>query len=215
MYHHLRTQVTQTAPTPMFARPSDVWSASRVRQRGMTFGEPSFALVAVTTALAKPASDVPEYRRQGRRARALWIDLAHGEYPDYFKFIGHVLSPSSDRFLCAHFVPGLSKMVLNRETNPKWGTRFTVATAINHRAPPQPEPQGPLVVLTLKKPRLVRACQQTAGTGVDGGVGGLATRDIIKSGPQVDVLQLHKRARLDTAEDMVVNSSPLSQPPPN
>lgn len=43
-----------------------------------------------------------------------------------------------------------------------------------------------------------------AGTGADGSVGGLGTRDTINSGPQVEGLQLRKRARLDNAEDMAV-----------
>lgn len=46
-----------------------------------------------------------------------------------------------------------------------------------------------------------------AGTGADGSVGGLGTRDTINSGPQVKGLQLRKRPRLDT-EDMAVEPEP-------
>ncbi|KAH9013967.1 hypothetical protein EDB84DRAFT_1568400 [Lactarius hengduanensis] len=65
----------------------------------------------------------------GTRQPYIQIDLAQGEHPDYFKFIDHVLSSPSDRFLSAHFVPGFSKMVLNRETNPK---DLKVGHAVRH-----------------------------------------------------------------------------------
>ncbi|KAH9030656.1 hypothetical protein EDB85DRAFT_1962426 [Lactarius pseudohatsudake] len=44
-----------------------------------------------------------------------------------------------------------------------------------------------------------------AGTGADGSVGGLGTRDTIKSRPHVDILQLHRRARLDTGSTYVID----------
>ncbi|KAH9079205.1 hypothetical protein EDB83DRAFT_1245647 [Lactarius deliciosus] len=74
----------------------------------------------------------PNYRFSVHNDYTLPIDLAQGEHP-----VGHVLSPPPDRFLSAHFVPGFSKMVLNRETNPKVlevGHAVHMAVAINHRA---------------------------------------------------------------------------------
>ncbi|KAI9465994.1 DExH-box splicing factor binding site-domain-containing protein [Lactarius psammicola] len=91
------------------------------------------------------------------------------------------------------------------------------------RATPRPKPQGPLVIPALKNrdwrelARRRRAGPNgqmyvpsagQAGTGADGSVGGLGTRDTINSGPQVEGLQLRKRARLDTAEDMAVEPEP-------
>ena len=103
------------------------------------------------------------------------------------------------------------------------GPQLTIAAMINHRATPRPEPQGPLVIPALKNrdwrelARRRRAGANgkmyappagQAGTGADGSVGGLGTRDTINSGPQVEGLQLRKRARLDTAEDMAVEPDP-------
>ena len=48
-----------------------------------------------------------------------------------------------------------------------------------------------------------------AGTGADGSVGGLGTRDTINSGSQVEGLQLRKRARVDAMKD-----APLEPEPP-
>ncbi|KAI0246717.1 DExH-box splicing factor binding site-domain-containing protein [Lactifluus subvellereus] len=56
------------------------------------------------------------------------------------------------------------------------------------RATPQLEPQGPLIIPALKN-----------RTGADGSVGGLGTRDTINSGPQIEGLQMRKRARVDSA----------------
>jgi hypothetical protein len=99
------------------------------------------------------------------------------------------------------------------------GPQLTIATLINHRVTPKPVPQGPLVIPALKNrdwrelARRRRAGANgkmyvppagQAGTGADGSVGGLGTRDTINSGPQVEGLQLRKRARLDNAEDMAV-----------
>ena len=96
------------------------------------------------------------------------------------------------------------------------GPQLTIVTVINYRATPRPEPQGPLVIPALKNrdwrelARRRRAGANgkmyvppagQAGTGADGSVGGLGTRDTINSGPQVEGLQLRKRARLD---DMAV-----------
>jgi len=47
-----------------------------------------------------------------------------------------------------------------------------------------------------------------AGTGVDGSVGGLGTRGTIDSGPQVEGLQVRKRARVDTMEDAPIGPEP-------
>ena len=103
------------------------------------------------------------------------------------------------------------------------GPQLTIAALINHRAAPKPKPQGPLVIPALKNrdwrelARRRRAGANgkmyvppagQAGTGADGSVGGLGTRDTINSGPQVEGLQLRKRARLDSAEDMTVESEP-------
>jgi hypothetical protein len=103
------------------------------------------------------------------------------------------------------------------------GPQLTIATVINHRATPKPEPQGPLVIPALKNrdwrelARRRRAGANgkmyvppagQAGTGADGSVGGLGTRDTINSGPQVEGLQLRKRARLDNAGDMTVEPEP-------
>jgi len=91
------------------------------------------------------------------------------------------------------------------------------------RANPRPEPQGPLVIPALKNrdwrelARRRRAGANgkmyvppagQAGTGADGSVGGLGTRDSINAGPQVEGLQLRKRARLDRSEDMAVEPEP-------
>jgi len=43
-----------------------------------------------------------------------------------------------------------------------------------------------------------------AGTGADGSVGGLGTKEIINSGPQMKGLQMRKRVRVDTIEDSSV-----------
>ena len=103
------------------------------------------------------------------------------------------------------------------------GPQLTIAATNNHRAIPRPEPQGPLVIPALQNrdwrelARRRRAGANgkmyvppagQAGTGADGSVGGLGTRDTINSGPQVEGLQLRKRARLDTAEDMAVDPDP-------
>jgi hypothetical protein len=103
------------------------------------------------------------------------------------------------------------------------GPQLTTAAAINYRAAPRPEPQGPLIIPALKNrdwrelARRRRAGANgkmyvppagQAGTGADGSVGGLGTRDTINSGPQVEGLQLRKRARFDTAEDMAVEPGP-------
>ncbi|KAH9180339.1 DExH-box splicing factor binding site-domain-containing protein [Lactarius sanguifluus] len=91
------------------------------------------------------------------------------------------------------------------------------------RVTPRPEPQGPLVIPALKnrdwrelaRRRRAGAGGQMyvppagqAGIGADGSVGGLGTRDTINSGPQVKGLQLRKRKRLDTADDMAVELEP-------
>ncbi|KAH9079199.1 hypothetical protein EDB83DRAFT_2341307 [Lactarius deliciosus] len=90
------------------------------------------------------------------------------------------------------------------------------------RVTPRPEPQAPLVIPALKnrdwrelaRRRRAGANGQMyvppagqAGTGADGSVGGLGTRDTINSGPQVKGLQLRKRPRLDTADDMAIEPS--------
>ncbi|KAH9060070.1 hypothetical protein EDB87DRAFT_1684062 [Lactarius vividus] len=155
----------------------------------------------------------------------LQVDLARGEHPDYFKFIGYVPS--------AHFVPSFSKMVLlNRGTNPKdlevvnhgLGTQLTMAAAINHRALlnrslkdhssyplskteigesfPGDDRQVYVLLLVMR------------GTGADRSVGGFGTQDTIKSRLQVNVLQLPKRTHLDNAQDMAANSSLCLNCPP-
>ncbi|KAH9001480.1 hypothetical protein EDB92DRAFT_1939216 [Lactarius akahatsu] len=145
----------------------------------------------------------PSYRFSVHDNYTLQIDLAQGEHPDYFKFIGQVLSPSSDQFLCVRFVPGFSKMVPSRETNPK------DLEVVNHGLYKGLTRILALLDRSIKDRWSCPLSKTEIGTGANGGVGGLGTRYTIKSRPQVDVLQLRKRARLDTAEDIVVNSSPL------
>ena len=118
---------------------------------------------------------------------------------------------------------GVQRCVLTASPARRRGPQLTIATTINHRATPRPEPQGPLVIPALKNrdwrelARRRRAGANgkmyvppagQAGTGADGSVGGLGTRDTINSGPQVEGLQFRKRARLDTAEDMAVEFEP-------
>jgi hypothetical protein len=118
---------------------------------------------------------------------------------------------------------GVQRCVLTASPAGCRGPQLTIAAAINHRATPRPEPQGPLVIPALKNrdwrelARRRRAGANgkmyvppagQAGTGADGSVGGLGTRDTINSGPQVEGLQLRKRARLDSAEDMAVEPEP-------
>ncbi len=101
--------------------------------------------------------------------------------------------------------------------------QLTIASAINHRATPRPEPQGPLVIPSLKNRdwrelarrrragangRMYVPPAGQAGTGADGSVGGLGTRDSINTGPQVEGLQFRKRARLDNSESMAVELEP-------
>ncbi|KAI0293484.1 DExH-box splicing factor binding site-domain-containing protein [Multifurca ochricompacta] len=93
-----------------------------------------------------------------------------------------------------------------------------------HRVTPLPVPQGPLVIPALKdrdwrelarrrrvgaNTRMYVPPSGQVGTGADGSVGGLGTRDLINSGPQVEGLQLRKRARIDTLED-----TPIETPEP-
>jgi hypothetical protein len=47
-----------------------------------------------------------------------------------------------------------------------------------------------------------------AGTGADGSVGGLGTRDTINSGPQMEGLQVRKRARIDETDGRVIEPEP-------
>ena len=47
-----------------------------------------------------------------------------------------------------------------------------------------------------------------AGTGADGSVGGLGTKDAINSGPQIEGLHMRKRARVDTMQDGPVEPEP-------
>ncbi|KAH9987452.1 DExH-box splicing factor binding site-domain-containing protein [Russula compacta] len=91
------------------------------------------------------------------------------------------------------------------------------------RATPRPEPQGPLVIPPLQNRdwrelarrrragangRMYVPPSGQAGTGADGSVGGLGTRDFINSGPQMEGLQTRKRARVDTIQDETIEPEP-------
>jgi len=97
------------------------------------------------------------------------------------------------------------------------------ASRINPSATPLPDPQGPLVIPALKNrdwrelARRRRAGANgkmyvppsgEAGTGADGSVGGLGTKDAINSGPQIEGLHMRKRARVDTMQDGPVEPEP-------
>lgn len=101
--------------------------------------------------------------------------------------------------------------------------QLTSASFVNCSAAPRPEPQGPLVIPALENrdwrelARRRRAGANgkmyvppsgQAGTGTDGSVGGLGTRDSINSGPQMEGLQLRKRARVDTIPDETIEPEP-------
>ncbi|KAI9509582.1 DExH-box splicing factor binding site-domain-containing protein [Russula earlei] len=91
------------------------------------------------------------------------------------------------------------------------------------RATPRPEPQGPLVIPALQNRdwrELARRRREAAngkmyvpphgkaGTGADGSVGGLGTRDTINSGPHMEGLQMRKRVRIDTTDGPDVGPEP-------
>ncbi|KAI0261367.1 DExH-box splicing factor binding site-domain-containing protein [Gloeopeniophorella convolvens] len=98
------------------------------------------------------------------------------------------------------------------------------------RAAPRPAPKGPLVIPALKNRdwrELARRRRAGArgqiyvppggqvGTGADGSVGGLGIRDVINSGPQVEGLQVRKRARIEVDEEAaVVHDAPTPEDPP-
>jgi hypothetical protein len=103
------------------------------------------------------------------------------------------------------------------------GPQLTAAPSIKRRATPNPEPQGPLVIPALQNRdwrELARRRRTAAsgrfyvppsgqaGTGLDGSVGGLGTRDTINSGPQMEGLQTRKRARINTAVDTTMDPKP-------
>ncbi|KAH9961353.1 DExH-box splicing factor binding site-domain-containing protein [Russula dissimulans] len=93
------------------------------------------------------------------------------------------------------------------------------------RATPRQEPQGPLVIPALQNRDWRELARRRrggangmyvppsgqAGTGTDGSVGGLGTREVINSGPQVEGLQMRKRVRVDTVkleESIVAEDNP-------
>jgi len=103
------------------------------------------------------------------------------------------------------------------------GLQLTSATLINPSATPRPEPRGPLVIPALQNRDWREVARRRragangkmyvppggeAGTGVDGSVGGLGTRDTVNSGPQMEGLQMRKRARVDTMEDPPIEPEP-------
>jgi hypothetical protein len=104
------------------------------------------------------------------------------------------------------------------------GPQLTPASSIYPSAIPRPEPQGPLVIPPLKNRDWRELARRRrggangkmyvppsgeAGTGADGSVGGLGTRDMINSGPQLEGLQMRKRARTDiTTQDVSIKPEP-------
>jgi len=109
---------------------------------------------------------------------------------------------------------GVQRCGLYRTPPPLRGLQLTLASLINRSATPRPEPQGPLVIPALQNRdwrELARRRRGGAngmyvppsgqvGTGADGSVGGLGTREVINSGPQIKGLQMRKRVRVDTIE---------------
>jgi len=121
-----------------------------------------------------------------------------------------------DRFGVQRCVTVLSHSALG-------GPQLTSATLINPSAIPRPEPRGPLVIPALQNRDWREVARRRrggangkmyvppggeAGTGADGSVGGLGTRDMINSGPQVEGLQMRKRARVGTMEDAPIEPEP-------
>ena len=105
------------------------------------------------------------------------------------------------------------------------GPHLTSALSIYPSATPRPEPQGPLVIPALQNRdwrELARRRRAGAngkmyvppsgevGTGADGSVGGLGTRDTINSGPQLEGLQMRKRPRIDNT----MQGAPIETGPP-
>ncbi|KAI0058579.1 hypothetical protein BV25DRAFT_1830033 [Artomyces pyxidatus] len=79
------------------------------------------------------------------------------------------------------------------------------------RAKPKEKPQGPLVIPALQNRDWRELARKRrgggkmyvppgghAGTGKDGSVGGLGTKDTINSGPQMEGLQVRKRVKVET-----------------
>lgn len=91
------------------------------------------------------------------------------------------------------------------------GPQLTAAR-LDDRVREKPKPQGPLVIPALKNKdwrELARKRKQlyvpsgsSVGTGADGSVGGLGTRDTINSGPVLTGLQVKKRAKVEDSEDV-------------
>jgi len=121
-----------------------------------------------------------------------------------------------DRFGVQRCVTALSHSALR-------GPQLTSATLINPSATPRPELRSPLVIPALQNRDWREVARRRragangkmyvppggeAGTGVDGSVGGLGTRDTINSGPQVEGLQIRKRARVDAMEDAPIEPEP-------
>ncbi|KAI0289817.1 DExH-box splicing factor binding site-domain-containing protein [Russula brevipes] len=107
------------------------------------------------------------------------------------------------------------------------GPQLTPASSTNRSATPRPEPQGPLVIPALQNRDWRELARRRrggangkmyippsgqAGTGADGSVGGLGTKDTINSGPQVEGLQMRKRPRVDTIQDAPNDYEPSVAP---
>lgn len=118
---------------------------------------------------------------------------------------------------------GVQRCVTTLSHSKHRGPQLTSATLINPSATPRPEPQGPLVIPALQNRDWREVARRRragangkmyvppggeVGTGVDGSVGGLGTRDTINSGPQMEGLQMRKRARVDTIEDAPTEPEP-------
>lgn len=123
-----------------------------------------------------------------------------------------------DRFGVQRCVPMLSP-------SKRRGPKLTPAPSIYPSATPRPERQGPLVIPALQNRdwrELARRRRAGAngkmyvppggevGTGADGSVGGLGTRDKINSGPQLEGLQMRKRARIG----ITMQDAPIEPEPP-
>src|SRR6266851_8719216 len=121
-----------------------------------------------------------------------------------------------DRFGVQRCVPTLSH-------SQHRGPQLTPTSRINTSATPLPELQGPLVIPALKNRdwrelarrrragangRMYVPPSGEAGTGADGSVGGLGTKDSINSGPQIEGLHMRKRVRVDTMKDGPVEPEP-------
>jgi G-patch domain len=114
--------------------------------------------------------------------------------------------------------------ILSSSKRKRRGPQLTSAPSIYPSVIPRPEPQGPLVIPALQNRDWRELARRRrggpngkmyvppsgeAGTGADGSVGGLGTREMINSGPQLEGLQNRKRTRIDiTGQDAPVESEP-------